>query len=271
MDKDNIFCSTKFHMDSDDVLHILVKDLTGTVPDIELYDNEGNVEDTYPVYANSQYGVLYNWYAAADVRNIASVGWHVPTKANFETLMTYLDPGGTGSVNDAGGYLKEMGTDYWAAPNTGATNTTNFNGRGAGFRFHTGGFSNIKWNLRFWNYEEEVLTHAYVSLLMYNVVIFYTTTLGDIKDSLKQYGYSIRLIKDSTTLTHGQTSTYTGNDGKVYATIAIGNPAQEFLSENLVETLYRNLDAIPEVIGNAAWAALVTGAWCYYDNDPNNM
>ena len=53
MDKDNIFCSTKFHMDADDVLHILVKDLTGVVPVIELYDNDGNVEDVNGIVVNN--------------------------------------------------------------------------------------------------------------------------------------------------------------------------------------------------------------------------
>jgi hypothetical protein len=36
MDKQNIFCSSQFHMDAGDVLHILVKDLIGTLPEISL-------------------------------------------------------------------------------------------------------------------------------------------------------------------------------------------------------------------------------------------
>ena len=80
---------------------------------------------------------------------------------------------------------------------------------------------------------------------------------------------SIRLIKDSTTLTHGQTGTYTGNDGKVYRTICIGT--QEWLADNLCETLYRDGSPIPEVTDNATWAALTTGALCAYNNDWNNV
>ena len=82
-------------------------------------------------------------------------------------------------------------------------------------------------------------------------------------------GASIRLIKDSTTLSHGQTGTYTGNDGRVYQTICIGT--QEWLSENLMETKYRNGDAIPEVTDNTAWAALATGARCAYNNTITNV
>jgi uncharacterized protein (TIGR02145 family) len=39
---------------------------------------------------------------------------------------------------------------------------------------------------------------------------------------------------------------------------------------NLDVTKYRNGDTIPEVTDPTAWAALTTGAWCYYDNDSAN-
>jgi uncharacterized protein (TIGR02145 family) len=40
--------------------------------------------------------------------------------------------------------------------------------------------------------------------------------------------------------------------------------------ENFDGTTFRNGDPIPQVTNNAAWAALTTPAWCYYDNDPLN-
>jgi uncharacterized protein (TIGR02145 family) len=39
---------------------------------------------------------------------------------------------------------------------------------------------------------------------------------------------------------------------------------------NLDVTTYRNGDTIPQVSDPTAWAALTTGAWCYYNNDPAN-
>jgi uncharacterized protein (TIGR02145 family) len=39
---------------------------------------------------------------------------------------------------------------------------------------------------------------------------------------------------------------------------------------NLNVTTYANGDPIPEVTDPTAWAALTTGAWCYYNNDPAN-
>jgi uncharacterized protein (TIGR02145 family) len=36
------------------------------------------------------YGRLYNWYAAVDGRDIAPVGWHVPSDAEWKQLEMYL-------------------------------------------------------------------------------------------------------------------------------------------------------------------------------------
>jgi len=50
--------------------------------------------------------------------------------------------------------------------------------------------------------------------------------------------------------------------------IAIGT--QQWMRENLDVLTYRNGDIIPQVTDPTAWAALTTGAWCYYNNDPLN-
>ena len=76
-----------------------------------------------------KYGFMYNWYATNDSRNIANTGWSVPTISNQQTLSTFL-----GGNNVAGGKLKETGLVHWDSPNTGATNTSNFNARGGGER-----------------------------------------------------------------------------------------------------------------------------------------
>ncbi len=48
-------------------------------------------------------------------------------------------------------------------------------------------------------------------------------------------------------------------------TIVIGT--QQWMTKNLDVAFYRNGDPIPQVTNAAAWAALTTGAWCYYNND----
>lgn len=91
----------------------------------------------YGIYQNNEstvpeYGLYYNWYAVTDERNIAPVGWHVPTDAEWTELTTFL--GGEGV---AGGKLKEAGTEHWNSPNAGATNETGFTALGAGIFFFT--------------------------------------------------------------------------------------------------------------------------------------
>jgi hypothetical protein len=51
-------------------------------------------------------------------------------------------------------------------------------------------------------------------------------------------------------------------------TIVLGK--QQWMKENLDVVTYCNGDIIPRVMDPTAWAALTTGAWCYYDNDPAN-
>ena len=51
-------------------------------------------------------------------------------------------------------------------------------------------------------------------------------------------------------------------------TVAIGS--QTWMLKNLDVDHYRNGDVIPQVTDPSAWAALTTGAWCYYNNDSAN-
>jgi uncharacterized protein (TIGR02145 family) len=53
-------------------------------------------------------------------------------------------------------------------------------------------------------------------------------------------------------------------DGNAYPTFQIGT--QVWMAENLRVTHYRNGDAIPNVTDGGAWAALTTGAYCWYNN-----
>lgn len=213
----------------------------------------------YFYISNIKYGVLYNWYAAADASNIANTGWHVPTSEERDTLITYL-----GGTTVAGGKLKEQGTTFWTDPNIGATNEVGFNARGAGVRGGTGNYGYINVWTYFWFSDLYNENNGYMIKIQYDsssVLSSWTTPLT--------VGFSIRLLKDSTSLSDGESGSYTGNDGKVYRTICIGT--QEWLADNLAETKYRNGSTIPEVTLDASWEALTTGALCAYNNNWSNV
>ena len=216
------------------------------------------------------YGLLYNWYAVDDIRNVSNTGWRVSSVDDWQTMRAYLGDTFSGaSISVSGGKLKETGLVYWASPNTGATNESGFNGRGSSTRYNDGTFDLLKYSANFWTSGTgELGTYYIYTLSRASDDTGYGNFDAIDEYNVKNRGISIRLVKESTTLSHGQTGTYTGNDGTVYQTICIGT--QEWLAENLRETRYRNGDIIPEVTDNAEWAALTTGALCAYGNDWSN-
>lgn len=207
-------------------------------------------------------GFLYNWFVISDVRNISIAGWHVPSYSEFVTLSTYL-----GGNSVSGGKLKEVGTTYWNTPNTGATNESLFNLRGSGYLDSTFGFRYILETIQLWTTTSSLGDPARYCCLIANYNSG-SIILNNIAGYLTRNGYSIRLIKDSTTLSNGQEGIYIGNDGKTYRTICIGT--QEWLADNLCETKYRNGDNIVEEKDYTKWPPLTSGVYCYYNNDLNN-
>lgn len=202
-------------------------------------------------------GYLFNWWAATSDKGIASDGWHLPSKAEYVTLGTYL-----GGVLTAGGHLKESGTTYWDSPNTGADNSSGFNGRGSGYiDSGTGNFSAKNEAMEIWTTDESPInpvTHANAMFMTYMTAEL--TTGGYYP---KTDGAAIRLIKDDDTL-----DSYVGNDGKLYSTVKIGT--QVWLAENLTETKYADGDTITQVTDPSAWVDLETGAASPYNGDYDN-
>jgi len=137
------------------------------------------------VYKNI-YGLLYNWYAVADSRNLCPTGWHVPSNAEWATLTTYL-----GGESIAGGKLKEAGITHWNSPNTGATNVSYFTGLPAGLHSTNGYFSSIGSINYLWTSSESASTHS-------NYIYLTNNNIGASKSSLdKNNGLSIRCLNDA--------------------------------------------------------------------------
>ena len=70
------------------------------------------------------YGYLYSWDTA---QTIAPTGWHLPSQAEWETLVNYL-----GGADEAYDKLLEAGTFHWGSPND-ATNESGFTALPSGF------------------------------------------------------------------------------------------------------------------------------------------
>jgi uncharacterized protein (TIGR02145 family) len=212
------------------------------------------------------FGYLYNFYAITGLTTqslTSSDDWSVPTQTDFQTLVN--------SVSNNSSALRLVNTTtYWKANNTNATNTSGFSGKGSGFRDTSN-------NLGFNNIRQSAIYH---SKTLWNLDIRYNITLqlesgqitpniSALTHNIRTAGSSVRLVKNTTQLLPGQTGTYVGNDGKTYNTICIGT--QEWMSEDLRETEYRNSTAIPNVTSQSTWSGLITGAYCIYNNDPTNV
>jgi uncharacterized protein (TIGR02145 family) len=73
-------------------------------------------------------GKLYNWWAANDTRNIAPLGWHVPSIGEYDTLGSFL-----GGKEIAAAKMKDPSARYWVAiSEPPATNESGFSARGTG-------------------------------------------------------------------------------------------------------------------------------------------
>jgi uncharacterized protein (TIGR02145 family) len=135
------------------------------------------------------YGCYYNWYAINDSRSIAPVGWHVPTDAEWTTLINYL-----GGDTVAGLKIQVSGYSWWGS--YGATNETGFTAVGTGFVGNTTGFLDGTildiWGCTYWWSSTEFNTSdAWCRNLNYsdNNKVYRC-------NSPKGYGYSVRCIKD---------------------------------------------------------------------------
>jgi uncharacterized protein (TIGR02145 family) len=136
------------------------------------------------------YGKLYNWYAVNDPRGLAPNGWHVPSRTEWTTLVSFL-----GGTSVAGGAMKSTGTTRWNSPNTGATNSSGFTGLPGGYKYwnNVDNFSQITLNGLWWSSTEATLDPTnnanYILLSSTNTSALSTTVI-------KKFGLSVRLIKD---------------------------------------------------------------------------
>lgn len=141
------------------------------------YDNDA---------ANAQtYGYLYNWYTVNNSSSLAPEGWHVPSDAEWQTLVDYL-----GGNDIAGGKLKQTGTTHWQSPNEGATNESYFSALPGGYRLSYGTFDTIGYLADFWSSTKYDGHHAWFRF------VYYDRSEVRSYNSNKHYGFSVRCVRD---------------------------------------------------------------------------
>lgn len=131
------------------------------------------------------YGMLYNWNAVSDSRNLAPAGWHVASDAEWSALRSWL-----GGTSVAGGKLKEKGTTHWNTPNTGASNSTGFTALPGGYRYYGAIFGSILNNGYWWSSTGFDTGTAWCRYISYNSAEIYSSYLT------KGVGFSVRCVKD---------------------------------------------------------------------------
>lgn len=130
------------------------------------------------------YGRLYNWFAVNDSRKIAPAGWHIPSDAEWLTLINFA-----GGEYHAGGNLKETGTIHWNTTNSFVTNSTGFTALPGGARGKYISFSEIGNYCYLWSSDEngDVGNCFYLDA---------SSVFVDKWSTFKSDGISIRCIKD---------------------------------------------------------------------------
>ncbi len=143
------------------------------------------------------YGRLYNWYAVNDPRGLAPQGWHVPSDAEWNKLVKFIDPSGDticqvcSQSATAGGAMKDASTNYWSPPNTGATNSSGFAGLPGGYRYYEGTFfGSGGYDGAWWGSTEANSDIAWYHSLTYNFADKHRFGI------YKTAGLSVRVVKD---------------------------------------------------------------------------
>ena len=150
----------------------------------------------------AKYSRLYTWWAAADRRNIAPAGWHVPTDAEWTTLENYMIASGYNYDGSTTGnkIAKSLAatTDWISQPYTGAigndlckNNSSGFSALPVGSRNYNGTFGSLGNYCYWWSSTETSDTHAryrYMDFNHYDLINFY---------GVKKYGFSVRCVRDN--------------------------------------------------------------------------
>jgi uncharacterized protein (TIGR02145 family) len=130
------------------------------------------------------FGLIYNWFTTADVRNVCPTGWHVPSESEWITLVFYL-------AGENEKPVVSIRTSGKIPPNLIKLNESLFKVLPEGFRGYDGEFSGIGYGGGGW----WSCTPASDKTAYYHGVNYNTASKNRL-EGRKKFGYNIRCIKD---------------------------------------------------------------------------
>jgi len=142
----------------------------------------------------AKYGKLYNWFAVNDPRGLAPIGWHIPSKDDWENLRDFLG----GNRNAA---IKLKSTTGWNNLYTSfkGTNTTKFSALPGGFcnfislgGLIQGGFGDLGYGSFFWT---STICDWRTDMIQTVIINEYKEGFN-FNDVMPHEGHSIRLLRD---------------------------------------------------------------------------
>jgi len=144
---------------------------------------------SYREYSSNyaKYGKFYNFYAVSDILlKLAPLGWHIPSKSEWQQLITYLNDNQNGH-NGAGKRMKSSAG--WKDGN-GGNNDSGFTAVATGFCGNGGGFIEAGIKADWWSSTDCGDFCAFACELLYN------SDDASINEAGMASGFNVRCVKD---------------------------------------------------------------------------
>jgi uncharacterized protein (TIGR02145 family) len=148
----------------------------------QLHLTEGYCTYGDSVENTATYGLLYNWHAVTDKRNLAPTGWHVPSDTEWQILIDFL-----GGSSIAGGEMKDSGGWF---NNGNGSNSSEFTALPGGICYSNGIFNGIGFSASFWS------STGYSSDGAWNRLLSYVSPGIGRDGGNKLDGISVRCVRD---------------------------------------------------------------------------
>lgn len=138
-------------------------------------------------YSNINYGALYNYYTVSTGK-LCPTGWHVPSDAEWNTLVNFLG----GSTTSTGDKLREIGQAHWPNNPTSTNNSSGFTALPSGcLRADPTNPPNI--------FQDVAITAYWWTSTIFSLPYAYGFMLNNTPSETEQlptYGFSVRCVKN---------------------------------------------------------------------------